>query len=284
MSRRPYVHLAGDVWGCPLGFAPQVSHLRALDQYASELVDGEGGGTWAPEEPIVLGPWANPGVSLTTVGSVLSGDVETVDDNDLGVEGGKPGLVLQSGAVPAFQTPRARIVTVPFTNCVEAETTLYPDARVLVDPLTCGATLRSSMSNARILSVPLPIRAQHRGATIAQVDFRFIVAGPPTSPGVNIRVRVARVMGDTLASLHTSSSGAYDGNGWLEDMPATTFDYTNNGQVRTLSFVPDQNHTNLDPGSSWFLVQARPSSNMGLGSCFLSATVFLTNITDYRQE
>src|SRR4051812_16622967 len=99
MGRRPYVHLAGDLSGWPKGFVPTPSHLRALDQYSSELVNGDEGGTWAPSAPIVLGAYASPSLTLDTA-SVFSGDVKTVSGNSRGDELDTPGLVLQNGQPP----------------------------------------------------------------------------------------------------------------------------------------------------------------------------------------
>lgn len=289
MPRRPYVYLGG-VW--PFGFAPQPAHFRKLDQFSSELVNGEDGGTWEPEEPIILGPFGGAPaatVALTTSGSILSGNVETVLGNEDGDEVNQPGLVLQSGAVPTFQSARSRIVTVGFTNAFYSESGTAQNVEpYFVERQTLAGVLGGSGPAAsRMHTVVVPIRGQHRGATIAQVDFRIIVAASSqaTLPvtGNAARFRIAKVVGDTTVFLHDNTSG-YDANGWLIDPAATAAAWHNNGQVRTIPFVPNQNHTNIDPSTSWFMVQMRPAFGMAVGTMLLSATITLTGIADYRQE
>ena len=114
--RRPYIHLAGDLSGYPKGFVPSHAWGRRLDQFSSELVNGDEGGEYAPTSPLVIGPHGTPTIDLTSVGSVLSGDVETVKGNRLDDSiDSTPGLVLLAGAVPALAATASRIVTVPFT-------------------------------------------------------------------------------------------------------------------------------------------------------------------------
>lgn len=287
MPRRPYVHLAGDLSYWPLGFVPQPAHMRRLDQFSSELVDGEGGGTWAPEEPIILGPCGGtPSISLTTSGSVLSGDIETGADNDLGDETETPGLILQGGAVPAFESSRTRTIVVGFTNAIAS--TDFSAARSLqdfyaVDPVTLASSQLYSPVATDTLAVPLPIRAQHRGATISQVDFQFridtLYSSLPTLGFGLPTFRVVRNTGFTLAPLH-SNAGGYDANGYLPDPAASLAAFVNGGKVRTVSYVPNQNNTNIDSGSSWFLAQfvSLPVSLL------IGCVVYLTGIADYRQE
>ncbi len=286
MARRPYVHLAGDLSGWPQGFTPTPAHLRNLDQFSSELVNGDEGGSYAPTSPIVVGPWGTPTVTLSTAGSVLSGDIETAAGNgrDATLDV-LPGLILQSSAVPTFQSSRTKSVVVGFSAFMETDSLAATnEPKFEVDPVTLGAKALA-ISNARMVSVPLPIRAQHRGSTIASVDFRVIVAGRHTAlPGVMMRFRVLKVTGNTAAALHTVI-GDYDANGWYVDPAATVALFTNNGQPRTLTYTPDQNHTSLDPTNAFWMVQARMSDAAAqIGSIFLSATVHLTTIADFRQE
>jgi hypothetical protein len=283
MARRPYVHLAGDLSGWPKGFVPTPAFLRNLDQFSSELVNGDEGGTYEPTDPIVLGPYGTPAITLSTVGSVLSGDIETVVGNsrDESLDA-ISGLVLQSSALPTFQTARTRSVVVGFTNFMEVQSlAVLLEPRFDVDPLTLGARSIVSADSSRMVCVPLPLRAQHRGSTISSVDFRFIIANPQTAlPAVMPRFRVLAVSADTAAALHTVV-GDYDANGWYTDPTATVATFTNNGQVRTLTYTPDQNHTSIDPSNTFFMAQVRMTT---LGAIIISATVNLTAIADYRQE
>jgi hypothetical protein len=292
--RRRYAHLAGDLSGWPKGMVPTPAVMRALDQFSSELVNGDEGGTWAPESPIVIGPYRADGFSGANItidsGSELTGDVVTVKGNAEGTEiVARPGLVLSGTANPGFQSTRSRTIVVGFTNFVENDSSISTNvARVVVDEATLGAKFISTMSNTRIVSVPFPLKAQHRGATISQVDLRFIVPGVHTAlPSQPIRVRVAKITGSTVAALH-DNSGGYDANGNLTDPAGSASAFMNNGQVRTLSYVPNQNHTAIDPDSDWFIIQCRPYSGAsepqeGLGLVFVSATVSLTSIASLRE-
>jgi hypothetical protein len=288
--RRPYGFLAGDLSGLPLGFVPKPGYLSRLDQFSSELVNGEDGGTWAPEDPIVIGPRGTPTITMTA-GS-LEGDVETVSGNSRGVEVDSiQGLVLEGGAPPLFATARTRTITIGLANFVShvAQSGLAQNndflQRLFVDPVTLGIKWAVNTTNSRIVSVPLPIRAQHRGATISQIDFNFILTGNPlTMPTQMGRFRVAKLTGTSVLPLH-SAGAPYDANGFYTDQAATIPTLLNGGQLRTISYVPDQNHTSLDPDTSWYILQMRQhQQNALVGSLFVSAVVTLTSIADFRQE
>lgn len=291
MARRPYVHLVGDLSGWPSTFVPTPATFRNLDQFSSELVNGDDGGTWAPVDPIVVGRFGTPTITLGTSGSVLSGDIETVrgNANGSGVDP-LPGLILQSAAVPVFQTPRTRSIVVPFTGVIEANSNAaLNEPRWEVDPVSLGARwiATNSTNGSIIATVPLPIRGQHSGATIDTIDFRFAVGGQrAVLPSVMPRVRAIMVSGDTIAPLHTVSVGDYDSNGWYVDPAATAADYYDNGQTRTLTYTPDQNHTALDPSTAFWALQFRNETAgvQPVPNVFFSATIHLSGIADYRQE
>ena len=285
MSRPPFVFFDGH-W--PLSTTPSPQRFRNLDQHASELVNGEDGGEWNPASPIVLGPYTTPNLTLNTAGSVFSGDIETVKGNGRGDGLDKAGLVLLSNEHPTFQTPRERTVVVGFVAWSEATSlAVTNNPSFELDPVRfCARAIKAS--NSVICTVPLPLRAQHRGATLSSVDFRYAIEGartalPPSMP----RFRVIKISGDTIVSLHTAA-GAYDANGWYVDQAATPGDYYNNNQTRIATFTPDQNHTNLDPTNATWAVQWRNEGGgiapAGVGNLFMSATLHLTNIVDMRQE
>lgn len=280
MARRPYVHLAGDLSGWPKGFVPTPAALRSLDQYSSELVNGDEGGTWAPTSPIVIGPRGTPTITLSTVGSVLSGNIETVEGNGLDTSlDAKPGLVIQGGGAPPFQTTRTRTVTVGFTCFQEVQLWNSGDgstSHFAVDPVTLGVknTAQLFWPNAPYVSVVLPLRAQHRGATISSVVFHTQLNTRVTAlPAQMPRFRVLRVTGNVGASLLAA--------GWYTDTAATVAAYNDGGKVRSITLTPDQNHTSLDPATHQFLVQVQPTT---IGLSVLSATFHLTSIADMRQE
>lgn len=292
MSRRPYIHLAGDQSLWPRGFAPQVSHFRALDQFSSELINGEEGGTWVPTEPLVLGGTIANALRLNTSGSVISGDVETVDGNELGTELETPGLILQSGAVPTFPTPRTRIINVGFTNAFHAVNGTPESEYHAVDPDSGALMIVGTPPSVMVFAAVIPIRGTHKGATISQVDFRFIAAGDPNAAAVpaatsSFAGRVLRCSSSAVAHFHSATAnvpGGYSAAGWRWDTATTVADWLNNGQVRTHTYTPDQNHTNVDPESYFYMVQMRTAIGALAGTMFLSAAIHLTNIVDYRPE
>jgi hypothetical protein len=284
MARRPYVYLAGNLSTWAKGFVPTPAALRNLDQYSSEMVNGDDGGTWAPTSPIVIGPHGTPTVTLGNASCALSGDIETVKGNQLDlVLDAKAGLVLQGGNPPAFQSSRTRSATVGFTSFNE---TLVSPLEVLayytLDPRTLGVKMVVASPTALIaVSASLPVRAQHRNATIDSVDFRVLLSGEQlTLPATMPRFRIIRVRAGAVTTLHTVA-GAYLADGWLPDPAATLSTYINNGLTRTISYVPNQNNTALDPTTDFYVLQARLVS---AGAILLSATVNMSAIADLRQE
>lgn len=305
MSRRPYVHLAGDLSGWPKGFAPTPAILRKLDQFSSELVNGEEGGSWSPRAPIVIGPSGSPTITLNGATNLLSGDVETVKGNRLDTSlDATPGLVLTGGAVPTLASPLTRSVAVPFTgwreSYVVAGFVLGNLASGLagyeLDPIALCPTALSTIDlyvygNKIIVSVPLPFRAMHRNATITSVAVRVRIAGQLRSlPTLMPSIRVVRVRGNTQVALH-SNGGGYDADGWLVDTSATVSAYTNSGEAKTYTYTPNQNNTAIDPSQDYFMIQMRGGQTTGgasvnhwVGSQWISGSVVLSNIVDLRQE
>lgn len=290
MARRPYVHLAGNLSGWPLGFVPTPAHMRKLDQFSSELVNGDEGGDWAPASPIVVGPYSSPNILLTTSGSMITGDIETVAGNSGGNALESPGMVLTGGNVPVFESNRTRTITVGLgVNISTISTTATMQEPFFeIDPVTFASRSVVAANQFTTNMVVLPIRAQHRGATITSVVFRYaIYAQRSILPSNMPKFRVIKVSADTIAPLHTISSGAYDSNGWYEDQAANATDYYNKGQTRTATYTPDQNHTSLDPSNAYWAVQFRNENTtlpFGVGNRFMSATVSLSSIANYQQE
>lgn len=270
-------------------------HLRDLDQFSSELVNGEEGGSWSPTSPIVighaLGDSVTSEITLSTAGSLLSGDIDTVKGNDGYGSGYLPGVVLEGGALPVFESVRSRIVTVPLGFFAEAGTAPsagYPAGHEL-DPLTLGARTNADypLLSITMLTVPLPLRAQHRGATIASVEFRYVIPNQRSAlPATKPRFRVVSAIGETYANLNGGGVGAYDANGWYVDQAANAAAYHDNGRTRSAIYVPNVANTNLDPSSRSYSLQIldETPSAIAVGNLFLSATVTLTNIANMQQE
>lgn len=293
--RQPYIHLAGNLSGWPLGMVPTPRILRRFDQYSSELVNGEEGGTYAPESPIVVGN-ARPGavgqsdISFISSACLLDGDVETVKGNDTGDAAYESGLILNPGAYPDLQSSHSRIVVVHFAFCVESGVqNSGPTTTHDIDPVTLGARTVSPgydlVSGPPVLTVALPFNARHRSANIFQVDFRFALAGQRSAiPGNKPKFRIARASSSAIQTMHTAAGG-YDANGWLTDPAATVATYVNANKTRTVSYVPNQNHLDIDPSLWAYFVQIQTEDlTVGNGDVWLSAAVTLTNILNMKQE
>lgn len=295
MSQRPYIHLVGNLSGWPKGTVPTPRILRNFDQFSSELVNGEEGGTYAPTSPIVVGN-ARPGsigeadISFISAACLLDGDVETVKGNDTGDAAYEPGLILNPGAYPDLQSAHSRIVVVHFGFCVESGVQNSGPAYCHdIDPVTLGArTINPGydlVSGPPVLTVPLPFNARHRSATINQVDFRFALAGQRSAiPGNKPKFRIARATSGAIQTMHTAV-GDYDASGWLTDPAATVATYVNANKTRTVSYVPNQNNTDIDPATYAYFVQITTEAlTVGGGDVWLSATVSLSNILNMKQE
>ena len=189
--------------------------------------------------------------------------------------------MLVDGAVPVCQTARTRSVVVSLGSWAEdnADNAAASSIDFEIDPATLGA--KNVLADNTVLMVPLPLRAQHAGATISSVDFRYVVTAGDAALPANLPVfRVIKCSAGTLAPLHTVAA-PYDANGWLPDPAGTAAAFFNNGQTKTITYTPDQNHTSIDPSNAFWAVQVR---GMDGGGVYLSATVHLTDIADMRQE
>lgn len=290
MARRPYVHLAGDLSTWPKGFTPTPAHMRKLDQFSSELVNGEDGGTFNPTDPIVVGPWTTPNITLSTAGSVLSGDVETVAGNSRDATLDVPGIVLQGGNPPICVTARTRSVTVSFVDGIVTTDVGSGTAWSAWDVDPVSRSMRAIIaSSAEMLLLPLPFRAQHRGSTIDSVTFRYAIAQERVAlPNLSKPWFGVFRGGATAPTFLHTAAGAYNASGFYVDAAATVADYFSNGQTRTAVFTPNQNNTSLDPSAYYYFLaifdETGTAGTALAGNRFMSATVALSAIADLRQE
>lgn len=292
--RQPFIHFVGNLSGWPKGTVPTPRMLRNFDQYSSELINGEEGGTYAPEDPIVVGnamPGANEAdITFNAAGCLLDGDVETVKGNSTGDRAYEPGLILEPGAYPDLEVALERTVVVPFGFFLESGAqNSGPNQCHEVDPITFGARTISPgydlVVGPPVLTVPLPFNARHRGATIDQVDFRFALAGQRSSiPANKPKFRIIRAAVGTVNLMHTAVA-PYDASGWYVDNAASVSAYVNANKTRIISYVPNLNNTDIDPASYMYFAQITTEIlTVGVGDLWLSATVHLSAINDMRQE
>lgn len=288
MPRRPFIHLAGNLSGWPKGTVPTPGLMRKMDQFSSELVNGEDGGEYEPETPIVIGPYASPTITFSSTGCGLRGKVETVKGNSRDETVDKAGLVLTGGNFPTFQTARTRKVVVSLGLHIEQRSSSAAnDPKFELDPLTFGARRILTNDNTDIVSVPLPIRAQHSGVTIDSVVFRYRINSQRSAlPTSMPKFRVVKVSADTIAPLNSGTSTPFDSNGWYEDQAGTASAYYNNGQTRTATYTCNQNNTSLAQSNAYWMVMIRDEGggNNFVGNVYLSAVVNLSAIADYRPE
>lgn len=292
--RQPFAHFVGNLSGWPKGTVPTPPILRNLDQYSSELVNGEDGGTYAPEDAIVVGN-AMPGAADTDItfnaaGCLLSGVVETVKGNNTGDKDYEPGLILEPGAYPELLVPVTRTIVVPLGFFVESGVqNSSPVYCHDIDPVTLGArTINPGfdlVSGPPVLTVALPFKARHRGATITKVEFRFALAGQRSVvPANKPKFRVARATASAISTMHTNVA-PYDASGWYTDTAASVAAYVNANKTRTITYTPNQNNTDIDPATYAYFVQVTTEAlTVGGGDLWLSATVFLSSISSLKQE
>jgi hypothetical protein len=291
MARRGYAFYGGDLSGWPKGMVPTPPILRNLDQYSSELVNGEDGGTWAPADPIVIGSAVAPAVAFSNSSSLLSGDVETVKGNSAHDNYGRTGLVLGGNANPVLQSARTRVVVVHFAmgQDVRSGATGMPREYVL-DPVTFGMKVARAGAGTNVLMVPVPLRAQHAGSTITQVQFRYKIGVERTSLPVTAdmpRFRISKLPNSSSAGgpLQSSTSTPYDSLGFYVDQAATVADYFNNGNTRTATYACNQNNV-VDSNGSYWVVEAKDEgiATGVAGNVYLTATITLTTPADFRPE
>lgn len=293
--RRAYIHLAGNLSGWPFGTTPTPAMMKKFDQFSSELVNGEEGGFWEPESPIVVGPsgsvYPTGAVSDDTrhpadveLGNAteFTGDIETVKGNRDHSDIHPGGIYLLNGVLPTFETARTRSIVVPFTCWSERGDTV----RYGIDPLYLAPRTIDGGAATRG-QVVLPIRAQHRHSTISSVTFRFLIGRHQKEvPFGKPRFRVVRCHANNLIEpLHTAT-GDYAVEGWLTDPVTTAATYYNSGRTRTLTYVPDQFNVNIDTEVYFYAVQwlDQTGGPLAKGNVFLSATVELTNIATMGPE
>ncbi len=279
MRRRPNVFPSGIV---PVGYVPNPTHLRQLDRYAAEMINGDEGGSWSPANPIAIG--FNE-TKLTTVGSVISGNVETVKGNRAVDPDG--GLRLDASSWPTFDSGQQRTIVVPFLDWIEhrAATDAHHYAFLPHPTYLCPQSwnINDGSSNG-MFSVPLG-RAAHHNASITSVTFRWRVGRARTENPENFpSFRVIRLTTDTIYPLH-DNTGAYDAEGWK---PAQSSEYAL-AQVgfHDLVYTPNQYNESIDSEAYQFLLQVRDeygSSGIKEGNYFLSARVQISDIVDLRPE
>lgn len=168
------------------GTVPTPSGVRLLDQQASESLNGDGGGTWNPENPIVIG---------TDTANALAVSVDTYGTFTGGVSTGyaAAGLTLGDNDYPVFVTPRSYVFSIPvrdlFSRVENSFTTTKYDESI---PGTTQMLVKDGSAGRLVMQVP-SYRFPN-GATIAQIDMSFRAGLKPTALPTNfLGFRLTRI-------------------------------------------------------------------------------------------
>lgn len=240
--------------GVPFAFptVPTPALLRRLDKVASQGVNGDEGGLWAPKTPIVIG---GAGVSVGSAGGFTGGIATTPR--------AAPGaLILGDSDWPKFSAGRTRTVLFPVEDVFSAGVDYNSAPLQTYTQGVPGAFGQSATSLT--FAVPLDIKKFPIGATIASVTMRFSVGTRPTAvPG-------------SLPDIFLLSNALSD-DAFLPT-PANVDAYFNAGRPQDLQVVP-VNNTTVVAGSPYWVVLFDPTLT---SNRFHSIAIAFTNILDMR--
>jgi hypothetical protein len=201
--------------------------VRHLDKDSSQSINGDEGGVWTPDKPIVIG---GAGVLIEDAGG-FAGGVTT--GTSRGATGGA--LVLGDDDWPEHAA-RTRTVLFPVVDRLGARLD-YTDWVTSVEP---GALKLGAVSGISLV-IDIDGRRLPAGATIASVTLRFSVGDKPTAvPG-------------SLPTLQLKT-GALTDSATLPT-PATVDDYFADGRPQSLVVVPVNIPTVVagEPLQVWYL-------------------------------
>ena len=226
---------------------PAPKKLAALDQAITGGVNGDDGGSWFPAKPIGLG---GAGLQISGIlDPAFTGGVRTGRGYSAASQ---PRIEVEGSAYPNFVDPQARrIMLNPTTDLRKSLAgSAYSYDRN-------GALVAAGAGLAHFIAVP-QLR-MHNGATIASVVFRWKVTAKPTAlppGGVSEAFGIDRYLkaftgyptpASFTASLHTdlaAVAGVSPGYtaGRIYNVYSTVDALWNGGQVKSLTFVPNQNN------------------------------------------
>lgn len=213
---------------CPTGTVPTPGRVRYFDQKTTEAINGDDGGTWNPQRPIVLvGPHA---ILVSATGSSMTGGVRT----------GRGSIALRQSVIqyPTFSPARTRNVFIPFGrghtgNTGSTTTPISGHQSYDIEPSTggvrCIEPFNSTFPGPEV-QIAIPGRRLHNAGTLSTAF----------SPGVYSVALVFKVpvprdhLPTSLPSfaIHRidSSGNAAGLGGFLTMTPADPIVYHNNGQ------------------------------------------------------
>ena len=164
MGHNDHAAMAGQY---PAAFVPTPAFLRRLDQAASESIDGDNGGSWAPASPLVIG---GAGVSLTANGS-LSG----VRTGKRAANGG--GIVLTTAYV-TISPARPRTTVVALRDYLRR----HDDETEIARPYAeSGPSIVGVNASFTGFACRVPSTRIHHGYIPTKVTLRMRVGARPTT-------------------------------------------------------------------------------------------------------
>mgnify|MGYP000126019933 FL=1 len=269
MPHSDYIQPYG-VWPVPL--VPTPKRLSALDGAIAKTINGDAGGTWSPTSPIIIG---GAGMVLNGGGtSALLGGVSTRS-------GGK--IVLGHNDFPTFGAARTRTILMPLRPTTPNSSAAYGRDSDMSPQFGC---LRSTIPDGNVgsrLTVPIPKRYLHNGATLTRVTLAWRVGQPHNNGAPTIAPSIAiwriTTTGGTIVALNSTP----------QLQVATSGDaYYLKGNAQTLVYNCNQNNvidtTQFQYAFVWSeesggLLGASPTLNV-----FHSLKLAYTTIADQRFE
>lgn len=221
--------MTGGKWPVHMGFSSRKG--SELDRNASELVNFDDGGSWAPSDPIKIG---GAGLSLNAA-SVISGGITTKK----GYGGKKPQIVL-ADQWPLFSAARAKTAVIPWTRSDGYG--FHPVIFNRNGSLTKSKITGSGISSGMIISD----HHMHDGATLTRATCSYRFTGPKPAAIGSEAFTIARFTraADVRTELHTAGTvgGTVYTGSTASRVVATVEEFYGSGNVVSIVFEPDQNN------------------------------------------
>jgi hypothetical protein len=250
---------------------PTSRDWATFDRAQSKGLTLQGGLTYAPSSPIVLG-----GAGVTFSGSWLRGAVRTES-------GGR--LVLGDSDYPLVESAQARSILLLFGLDLRSNL-LVDDQKHQMSRAPFGAHFTEVDTTS--LTWPIPPRAMHDGATLASAILRFRVGQAHSGvPGFMPRFTIRRLPLGHGSTAYLAAGGSVEsaGGATLSPTPADANAYYSNGAVQAITLTCNANNV-IDAGAYSYVVELMDelSTNALPGNVFHSLELRFSNINDMRPE